>query len=198
MLDRQLDVLQAAGCECELEDHAYGATSDRPNLTTCLDYPRRSAVLVTSISIGSSKSSSPSSTFSASAASNSALKSTMDTTTPAGWAFQQIQAAVTEMEGDVIHQRVRDGINAVGFASSGENRYAKRSACGRVSAMRVVRPARARVRLSPHGCHYPAGGPERWLRGTLVAKRGSDTRHRRSLPCLPLGTTRLPFPPPSR
>ena len=36
----------------------------------------------------------------------------MDTTTPAGRAFLQIQAALAEMERDVIRQRVREGLKA--------------------------------------------------------------------------------------
>ena len=41
-----------------------------------------------------------------------ALNSAMDTTTPAGRAFMQIQAAFAEMERNVIRQRVREGIKA--------------------------------------------------------------------------------------
>ena len=36
----------------------------------------------------------------------------MDTTTPAGRAFLQIQAAFAEMERNVIRQRVREGVKA--------------------------------------------------------------------------------------
>ena len=46
VLDRQLDALNAAGCERVFEDHASGAASDRPNLTACLDYLRAGDVLV--------------------------------------------------------------------------------------------------------------------------------------------------------
>ena len=41
-----------------------------------------------------------------------ALNSPMDTTTPAGRAFLQIQAAFAEMERNVIRQRVREGLKA--------------------------------------------------------------------------------------
>jgi DNA invertase Pin-like site-specific DNA recombinase len=41
-----------------------------------------------------------------------ALNSPMDTTTPAGRAFLQIQAAFAEMERNVIRQRVREGLAA--------------------------------------------------------------------------------------
>ena len=46
VLDRQLDALNAAGCERVFEDHASGASSDRPNLAAYLDYLRRGDVLV--------------------------------------------------------------------------------------------------------------------------------------------------------
>ena len=45
VLDRQRDALNAAGCERVFEDHASGATADRPNLTACLDYLRAGDVL---------------------------------------------------------------------------------------------------------------------------------------------------------
>ena len=41
-----------------------------------------------------------------------ALNSPMDTTTPAGRAFMQIQAAFAEMERNIIKQRIREGISA--------------------------------------------------------------------------------------
>ena len=41
-----------------------------------------------------------------------ALSSPMDTTTPAGRAFPQIQAAFAEMERNVIRQRVLEGMKA--------------------------------------------------------------------------------------
>ena len=46
LLDRQLDALNAAGCECVFEDHASGAASERPNLTACLDHLSQGDVLV--------------------------------------------------------------------------------------------------------------------------------------------------------
>ena len=41
-----------------------------------------------------------------------AINSPMDTTTPAGRAFLQIQAAFAEMERNIIRQRVKEGIAA--------------------------------------------------------------------------------------
>ena len=46
MLDRQLDALNAAGCERVYEDHASGAASERPKLTARLDCLRQGNVLV--------------------------------------------------------------------------------------------------------------------------------------------------------
>ena len=46
VLDRQLDALNAAGCERVFEDRASGAAADPPNLAACLDYLRRGDVLV--------------------------------------------------------------------------------------------------------------------------------------------------------
>ena len=40
ILNRLLGALNAAGCKRVFDDHASGATSDRPNLAACLDYAR--------------------------------------------------------------------------------------------------------------------------------------------------------------
>ena len=81
------------------EDRASGAAADRPNLAACLDYLRRGDVLVVldldRLGVGFR-----------------AINSPMDTTTPAGRAFLQIQAAFAEMERNVIRQRVREGVTA--------------------------------------------------------------------------------------
>ena len=116
VLARQLDALNAAGCERVFEDHASGTTSDRPNLAACLDYLRAGDVLlvldldrlgrlagelITLIdALGERR------------IGFRALNSPMDTTTPAGRAFLQIQAAFAEMERNVIRQRVREGVTA--------------------------------------------------------------------------------------
>jgi predicted site-specific integrase-resolvase len=46
VLDRQLDALKAAGCGQAFEDGGSGASSDRPGLTSCLDYLRHGDVLI--------------------------------------------------------------------------------------------------------------------------------------------------------
>ena len=116
LLDRQRDALEHAGCERVFEDQASGTDPDRPGLADCLDHLRKDDVLVVldldrlgrlaaelvalvddleSRGIGFR-----------------ALNSPMDTTTPAGRAFLQIQAAFAEMERNVIRQRVLEGMQA--------------------------------------------------------------------------------------
>ena len=105
-----------AGCERVFEDRASGTDPDRAGLAACLDHLRKDDVLVVldldrrgrlatelvalvddleSRGIGFR-----------------ALNSPMDTTTPAGRAFLQIQAAFAEMERNVIRQRVLEGMQA--------------------------------------------------------------------------------------
>ena len=116
VLDRQLDALNAAGCERVFEDHASGATSDRPNLTACLDYLRRGDVLVVLDLDRLGRLAGELITLIDALGERRigfrALNSPMDTTTPAGRAFLQIQAAFAEMERNVIRQRVREGVTA--------------------------------------------------------------------------------------
>ena len=116
MLDRQRHALEGAGCERVFEDRASGTDPERPALAACLDHLRKGDVLVVldldrlgrlagdlvalvddleSRGIGFR-----------------ALNSPMDTTTPAGRAFLQIQAAFAEMERNVIRQRVLEGMQA--------------------------------------------------------------------------------------
>ena len=116
ILDRQLDALHAAGCERVFEDHASGAAADRPNLTVCLDYLRRGDVLVVldldRLGRLAGELIALIDALGARGIGFRALNSPMDTTTPAGRAFLQIQAAFAEMERNVIRQRVREGVKA--------------------------------------------------------------------------------------
>ena len=115
-LDRQLDALNAAGCARVFEDHASGATSDRPNLTACLDYLRAGDVLVVLDLDRLGRLAGELITLIDALGERGigfrAINSPMDTTTPAGRAFLQIQAAFAEMERNVIRQRVREGVTA--------------------------------------------------------------------------------------
>lgn len=116
LLDRQVDALKEIGCDKIFEDKASGTDSQRSGLTACLEYLRPGDVLVVldldrlgrlagelvalideleSKEIGFK-----------------AINSPMDTTTPAGRAFLQIQAAFAEMERNIIRQRVKEGIIA--------------------------------------------------------------------------------------
>lgn len=116
VLDRQLDALHAAGCERVFEDHVSGAAADRPNLTACLDYLRRGDVLVVldldRLGRLAGELIALIDALGARGIEFRALNSPMDTTTPAGRAFLQIQAAFAEMERNVIRQRVREGVKA--------------------------------------------------------------------------------------
>lgn len=116
VLDRQLDALTAAGCERIFEDRASGAQTDRPGLAACLDFLRKGDVLVVLdldrlgrlagalISLIDQ--------LAARDIAFRALNAPMDTTTPAGRAFLQIQAAFAEMERNIIRQRVNEGLAA--------------------------------------------------------------------------------------
>lgn len=116
ILDRQRDALEAAGCERIFEDRASGARGDRPGLAACLDFLRRGDVLVVldldrlgrlageliALIDG----------LEGRGIGFRALNAPMDTTTPAGRAFLQIQAAFAEMERNLIRQRVTEGLAA--------------------------------------------------------------------------------------
>ena len=116
ILDRQLDALAEVECERVFEDRASGAKADRPGLEACLDHLRRSDVLVVLDLDRLGRLAGELITLIDQLAERGvafrALNSPMDTTTPAGRAFLQIQAAFAEMERNVIRQRVREGLKA--------------------------------------------------------------------------------------
>lgn len=116
VLDRQLDALTAVGCVRIFEDRAPGARAERPGLAACLDFLRTGDVLVVLdldrlgrlaaeliVLIDQ---------LAARGIAFRALNAPMDTTTPAGRAFLQIQAAFAEMERNIIRQRVTEGLAA--------------------------------------------------------------------------------------
>ena len=107
VLSRQMDVLKAAGCERTFEDHASDVGADQPGLSACLDYVqqgdvltvlnldrlgRRAGELIRLVGKLESR-----------GVGFRALGTVLDTTTPAGRAFLQIQAALAEMERTLIH-----------------------------------------------------------------------------------------------
>ncbi len=116
VLDRQIDALMIAGCEKIFDDRLSGVQADRPGLVACLGYLRAGDVLtVLDLDrlgrrardlIGMIED------LEKQGVAFKALNSPMDTTTPAGRAFLQIQAAFAEMERNLIRQRVNEGITA--------------------------------------------------------------------------------------
>ena len=116
VLDRQIDALTIAGCEKIFDDRQSGVQADRPGLAACLSYLRAGDVLtVLDLDrlgrrardlIGMIED------LEKNGVAFKALNSPMDTTTPAGRAFLQIQAAFAEMERNLIRQRVNEGLTA--------------------------------------------------------------------------------------
>jgi DNA invertase Pin-like site-specific DNA recombinase len=116
VLDRQIDALTSAGCEKIFDDRQSGVQADRPGLSACLGYLRAGDVLtVLDLDrlgrrardlIGMIED------LEKKGVAFKALNSPMDTTTPAGRAFLQIQAAFAEMERNLIRQRVNEGLAA--------------------------------------------------------------------------------------
>ncbi len=116
VLDRQVDALRAAGCERIYDDHGSGASADRPGLSGCLDYLRRDDVLVVldldRLGRRAGELIRLVDELQHRGVGFRALNAPFDTTTPAGRAFLQIQAAFAEMERNLIRQRVSEGIAA--------------------------------------------------------------------------------------
>lgn len=116
VLDRQLDALNRAGCERVFEDRASGAKAERPGLKACLDFLRKGDVLVVLDLDRLGRLAGELITLIDQLAARDiafrAINAPMDTTTPTGRAFLQIQAAFAEMERNVIRQRVNEGLAA--------------------------------------------------------------------------------------
>ena len=116
VLDRQLDALNQIGCERIFEDRASGARADRPGLVACLDFLRRGDVLVVldldRLGRLAAELIALIDQLAHRCIGFRALNAPMDSTTPAGRAFLQIQAAFAEMERNIIRQRVHEGLAA--------------------------------------------------------------------------------------
>ena len=116
LLDRQMDALKEIGCERIFEDKASGSNSQRKGLDDCLNYLRKGDVLVVLDLDRLGRLASDLIKLIDELAEKDigfkAINSPMDTTTPAGRAFLQIQAAFAEMERNIIRQRVKEGIAA--------------------------------------------------------------------------------------
>jgi DNA invertase Pin-like site-specific DNA recombinase len=116
VFDRQVDALRAAGCERIYDDRGSGVSADRPGLSACLDYLRRDDVLVVldldRLGRRAGELIRLVDELERRGVGFRALKAPFDTTTPAGRAFMQIQAAFAEMERNLIRQRISEGIAA--------------------------------------------------------------------------------------
>ena len=116
LFDRQVDALTEIGCERIFEDKASGSNSQRKGLDDCLNYLRKGDVLVVLDLDRLGRLASDLIKLIDELAEKDigfkAINSPMDTTTPAGRAFLQIQAAFAEMERNIIRQRVKEGIAA--------------------------------------------------------------------------------------
>ena len=116
VFDRQVDALRAAGCERLYDDRGSGASADRPGLKACLDYLRTGDVLVVldldRLGRRAGELIRLVDELEGRGVGFRALNAAFDTTTPAGRAFLQIQAAFAEMERNLIRQRIAEGIAA--------------------------------------------------------------------------------------
>ena len=116
VFDRQVDALKAAGCERIYDDRGSGASTDWPGLKECLGYLRCGDVLVVldldRLGRLAGELIRLLDELEARGVGFRALNAAFDTTTPAGRAFLQIQAAFAEMERNVIRQRVKEGVAA--------------------------------------------------------------------------------------
>lgn len=116
VFDRQVDALRAAGCGRIYDDRGSGASPDRPGLSACLDYLRRGDVLVVldldRLGRRAGELIRLVDELERCGVGFRALNASFDTTSPAGRAFLQIQAAFAEMERNLIRQRIREGIAA--------------------------------------------------------------------------------------
>ena len=105
LLDRQVDALTEIGCERIFEDKASGSNSQRKGLDDCLNYLRKGDVLVVLDLDRLGRLASDLIKLIDELAEKDigfkAINSPMDTTTPAGRAFLQIQAAFAEMERNI-------------------------------------------------------------------------------------------------
>jgi DNA invertase Pin-like site-specific DNA recombinase len=116
LFDRQLDALQAAGCERVCDDRGSGVSADRPGLKACLDHLRRGDVMIVldldRLGQRAGELIRLVDELERRGVGFRALNVAFDTTTPAGRAFLQIQAAFAEMDRNLTRQRIAEGIAA--------------------------------------------------------------------------------------
>lgn len=116
VFDRQMDALRAAGCGRIYDDRGNGANPGQPNLSACLGDLCRGDVLVVldldRLGRRAGELIRLVDELEGRGIGFRALNAPLDTTTLAGRAFLQIQAALAEMERNLIRQRISDGIAA--------------------------------------------------------------------------------------
>lgn len=116
-LDRQLDQLQAEGCEKIFKDKITGTTMDRPELNKMLEQLRPGdTVIVTELSrFGRSTKDllTLSDMLNSKGVNFKSLKeSWADTTTPQGRMLFVIFAGISQFERDLISQRTKEGLSS--------------------------------------------------------------------------------------
>jgi len=116
VFDRQIDALTAAGCDPIFKDAISGSNFERKHLTECLNYLRKGDTLVVLDLDRLGRLAKELITLIDNLEKKGihfkALNSPMDTSTPMGRAFLQIQAAFSEMEKNIIRQRINEGLKA--------------------------------------------------------------------------------------
>ena len=168
------------------EDQASGAVADCPSLTASLDYRRRGDVLVVldldRLGRRASELITLIDELDQRGVEFRAINSPMGTTTPAGRAFLQIQAAFAEMERNVIRQRVREGVKA----ARGRGRRGRRPRIMTPEKLRYAQSLMAdRTRPIPDICRKlgdiptSARGPVSWQHRRNVPFHGSPSFPRR-------------------
>lgn len=115
-LDRQLDALEAAGCERVFSDRVSGKLADRPALKELLAYMRAGDTLVVTKldRLGRSLANliELSSTLQEQGVGLRVLEQGIDTTTAVGRMFFHIIGAIAEFERELIVERTNDGLAA--------------------------------------------------------------------------------------
>lgn len=116
-LDRQLDALEAEGCERVYQEKITGTKADRPELKRMLDALRSGDVLVVTDLTRLSRSTRDLidlvEAIHAKGADVKSLKeSWLDTTTPQGKFVFTIFAGVSQLERDLIAERTKEGLKA--------------------------------------------------------------------------------------
>jgi DNA invertase Pin-like site-specific DNA recombinase len=116
VFDRHSEALIAAGSEKVFGDRSSGSADERPGLTTCLAALRSGDVLVVVQLVHLDYRMEALIRFVSDLTDRGvgfrALDTVFDTTTAAGRAFLQIQAALAEMERTLIRQRISGGMTA--------------------------------------------------------------------------------------